>query len=200
MTRLTRDDVARIVSDARERGKRPNLAGADFTGADLRFVDLTRVNLRGAHLQNADLRNTNLCSANLRGAHLRDANLTGAHLRDANLRGAELRYAKFAGADLRGADLTGAHLPSADLTRSTGLPVLTITGLVGERVILLPIPDGWQLHVGDWTGTPDTLRELNATFDNNRPLHTAVADLADAFIAAHPVPHVANPEKDPHHA
>lgn len=230
-TRLTRDDVERIVSDARQRGKRPNLARADLTGADLRNVNLTGVNLRSAHLQNADLRSTNLCSANLRGTNLRDVNLTGANLRDANLCGADLRYAKFAGTDLRNVNLTGANLfytdlnstdlaganfTGADLSNTTmsrvrGLPVLSITGLPSGKVILLPTPDGWQLHVGSWVGTPDALRELNTDngstidpapddFDNNRPLHTAVADLADAFIAAHPNPHFTNLEKDPHHA
>lgn len=141
MTRLTRDDVDRIVSDARQQGKRPNLSKADLAGANF----------------------------------------------------------------------TGADLSNTTMSRVRGLPVLSITGLPSGKAILLPTPDGWQLHVGSWAGTPDALRELNTDngstidpapddFDNNRPLHTAVADLADAFITAHPNPHFTNLEKDTDHA
>jgi uncharacterized protein YjbI with pentapeptide repeats len=97
----------------------------DFSGANLR-----RVNLRRANLSSADLRKANLCraslgEANLRradlsGADLRKANLGGADLSGANLRRADLRRANFGGADLRevklaGADLRRASLGGADL-------------------------------------------------------------------------------------
>lgn len=35
MTRMTRDDVLRIVREARERGERPDLSGANLRGVDL---------------------------------------------------------------------------------------------------------------------------------------------------------------------
>jgi uncharacterized protein YjbI with pentapeptide repeats len=80
-------------------------AGANLSGADLRWA-----NLRGANLSGADLR-----WANLRWADLRGADLSGADLRWADLRGANLSGADLIGADLSGADLRGANLRWADL-------------------------------------------------------------------------------------
>ena len=59
-TRMTRDDVIRIVKEARKRG-----AGPDLSGADLRYA-----NLRGANLPGANLDGANLDGAKLRGAKL----------------------------------------------------------------------------------------------------------------------------------
>lgn len=67
-------------------------------------------------------------------------------------------------ADLRGANLRGANLREADLRwadlRNTGWGGLQIVNLPSGEVILTPTPDGWQLQVGCWHGTPDELREL----------------------------------------
>ncbi|CAB0494257.1 pentapeptide repeat-containing protein [Corynebacterium diphtheriae] len=75
MTSMTREEVEKIVAEARAENKTPNLRAADLRDANLRDVDLCGADLRGA---------------NLRGANLRDANLRGADLRGANLRGANL--------------------------------------------------------------------------------------------------------------
>ncbi len=58
---------------------RPNLTGADLTGAYLLDTDLTLANLSGAELSGA-----NLTAADLTGADLTDASLTGADLSHAN--------------------------------------------------------------------------------------------------------------------
>ena len=88
------------VSQKRPCPEKPDLAGANLTGANL-----FRANLTGA-----DLTGANLFRANLTGADLTGANLTGADLTGANLAGADL-----AGANLTGANLTGANLYGADL-------------------------------------------------------------------------------------
>ena len=46
-TPLTRDEVLRIVREARKRGERANLSGADLRGADLRGADLSGAYLSG---------------------------------------------------------------------------------------------------------------------------------------------------------
>ena len=72
-TPMTRDEVVRIVREARERGERANLRGTDLSGANLRGTDLSGTDLRWANLSGTDLR-----WANLRGTDLRWANLRWA--------------------------------------------------------------------------------------------------------------------------
>ena len=82
------------------------------------------------------------------------ANLRGANLWGANLQGADLW-----GADLQRADLRGANLWGADDAPA----ILMVTGLPSGDASLAPWADGWELRVGWWTGTPDSLAELIAT-------------------------------------
>ena len=70
---MTRDEVLRVVREARDQGCRANLYRADLRGADLRGADL-----HGADLCGADLHGADLYGANLRGANLYGANLRGA--------------------------------------------------------------------------------------------------------------------------
>ena len=135
------------------------------------------------------------CVPDLRGADLRGADLRGAYLRGADLRGAYLGGADLRGADLRGADLRGAYLDGADLPAS--LSVLQVLGLPSGLAILTPWEDGWELRVGCWTGTPDSLESLiasdegwpEATGDEcaqRRPGLTALIGQCRAWIDAHP--------------
>jgi uncharacterized protein YjbI with pentapeptide repeats len=83
-----RIDVAPLLrhASALVRGPgRPDHAGADLIGADLRRIELRGADLRGAYLIAADLR----------GVDLREADLLGADLRDADVRGADLSSALF---------------------------------------------------------------------------------------------------------
>ena len=52
----TRDDVVRIVAEARDAAVSPNLQGASLRGADLQGADLQGASLRGADLRGASLR------------------------------------------------------------------------------------------------------------------------------------------------
>ena len=93
-----------------------------------------------------------------RRADLRGADLGGADLWRANLRGADL-----GGANLGRANLWGANLWRADLGGANSAPaVLQVAGLPSGDAILTPRPDGWELRVGCWTGTPDLLEALIA--------------------------------------
>ena len=156
-------------------------------------TDLTYANLRGANLTGANLTDANLGYANLRGANLTDAdltdaNLSGADLTDADLRGADLGYANLRGANLRGANLKGMNLWRADWDG------LQITGLPSGQIVLIPTSDGWELHVGCWTGTIDDLRTLIAQDEGwpeaegdeitrRRPGLQAALALIDAHVA-----------------
>ena len=131
-----------------------------------------------------------LRGANLGGADLGGADLDGADLRGANLDGADLRRAYLGGANLRGAFLGGADLPAS-------LSVLQVLGLPSGLATLAPWEDGWELRVGCWTGTPDSLESLiasdegwpEATGDEcaqRRPGLTALIGQCRAWIDAHP--------------
>jgi len=85
---MNREEIEKIVADAKENG----------SGADLRGADLRRAYLRGAYLS---------------GAYLSGADLSGAYLSGAYLSGADLRRANLSGADLSGADLRRANLSGA---------------------------------------------------------------------------------------
>ena len=125
---MNREEVLKIVREARDRGKTPDMHGADLSGADLYEadlhganlygVDLLKANLHGANLRWADLRRANLSGVNLRKVNLRGANLSGANLSGADLRKVNLRGAKLYGADLREAYLRGADLYGADLRKA----------------------------------------------------------------------------------
>ena len=141
----------------------------------------------------ADLRGANLWRANLGGVDLWRADLGGADLRGANLRGANL-----GGADLGGANLGGANLRGADLRGANDAPaVLQVAGLPSGDAILMPRPDGWELRVGCWTGTPDLLEDLIAGDDGwpeargdecarRRPGLRSLIGLCRIWITDHP--------------
>ena len=89
---------------------RPNLVGANLSGAYL-----VGANFSGAHLFDANLVGANLREANLKGAHLRGVNLVGAHLFVANLSSADLSFSDLSFANLVGAHLVSTHLLGASL-------------------------------------------------------------------------------------
>ena len=108
-----REDLARVRQGVGvwntwriESRVRPDLSGANLSGADL----------VGAHLGWADLRQTNLSGANLGGARLRGGNLFWADLSRTNLNGADL-----SSADLSSADLRETVFANIDLSATNGL-------------------------------------------------------------------------------
>ncbi|CAB0577380.1 pentapeptide repeat-containing protein [Corynebacterium diphtheriae] len=185
MSRLTREDVEKIVKKAGEEGKTPYLCDVDLHGVVLSGADLRGANLWGADLRSADLSGANLWGADLRGADLCGANLWGADLRSANLRGANLR-----GADLRGADLSGVDLADCFFDG------LQISKTPSGQVTLIPTCDGWWMQVGCWSGTPEELKALIAQDEGwpeaqgeeilrRRPYLEAVLALCEVHMADH---------------
>ena len=61
---MTRDEVLKIIADAREKNERPDLRGANLRWVDLRGVDLSGANLSGVDLRGVDLRGVDLSEAN----------------------------------------------------------------------------------------------------------------------------------------
>jgi uncharacterized protein YjbI with pentapeptide repeats len=138
--------------------------GANLTGADLSYVDLSDTFLNGANLTNVNLSYATLTGsgADLTGTTLTGvqsgsinssqlilppgwqlvvgyiigpgANLTGANLMDVDLTNADLTGADLTGAILTGATLTGAHLDGATLT-GADLEGATLTGATLTGVI-----------------------------------------------------------------
>ena len=204
-TKLTRNEVLRVVSEARAEGKRPDLCGADLRGANLSSANLSNADLTDAGLSDADL-----SSADLRGANLTDAGLTDADLSGAGLGSANLAWATLSGANLSGADLTGANLSGADLTDANLTDAdlrdanllgawwggLATDGLHRYRCLLTPTPDGWVARIGCWVGTIPELRELIAGDDwpesdkeereRLRPLLRLWCDLAETHADSRP--------------
>ena len=127
------------------------------------------------------------------GAAVIEAVAAYANLRYADLRSADLRYADLGSANLRYANLGSADLRSANLVGTT---CLSVTGLPSGHAILAPLPEGWRLTIGCWSGTVAELRELIASDDDDdwpdaegdqiaerRPMLAALADMCDAWTA-----------------
>lgn len=168
-THMTRDDVIRIVQEARERGETPDLCGVELRGVDLSRIDLSDVNLFGANLRGAFFLGTNLRGVDLSGTELTGVNLYAANLAGVNLYGANLLWA---------------------------MGVVTLGCTPSGPAHMVPLPSGiWRLDVGCWEGTTTDLRTLIAgddwpeavgiEQDLRRPVLTALADLADAQAAYH---------------
>jgi uncharacterized protein YjbI with pentapeptide repeats len=110
----TLDQHKEWLESGGEAGRRAELCGLNFSGADF-----TGVNLQGANLDRANLQGADLSMANLRGASLVQANLS-----EANLLGTEFHSANLMGATLYGAEglwagrLGGTNLFDAVLPES----------------------------------------------------------------------------------
>ena len=128
----------------------------------------------------------------------RRADLMGANLWRADLGGADLGGANLWHADLGGANLGRANLGGADLGGANSAPaVLQVAGLPSGDAILTPRPDGWELRVGCWTGTPNLLDALIADDEGwpeakgdecarRRPGLQALIGLCRIWITDHP--------------
>ena len=193
--RLSRDDVLRIMAESRADLSFADLRFADLSFADLRSADLSFADLRSADLSSADLSSADLSSANLRSANLRSADLRSANLGFADLSFADLSFADPRSADLRSANLRSANLSFANLSFAnlSSTSCLSVTGLPSGHAILAPLPTGWRLTVGCWSGTITELRELitrdegwpEAEGDQiiaRRPMLAALADMCDAWV------------------
>lgn len=71
-----------------------NLLGANFSGADMAYAEITKSDFSYANLENARLIGANLHSSDFRYANLKNADLSFADLRNVLLAGADLTNAK----------------------------------------------------------------------------------------------------------
>jgi uncharacterized protein YjbI with pentapeptide repeats len=122
--------------------RRPEIARADFSEAQLSGARLDRANLSGAELYRANLSGARLDGANLFGARLRGANLSAAKLHGANLSAAKLDSADLSRAELTEANLTRAELTEANLTRAE----LTEANLSGARLYRANLSGAWLVE------------------------------------------------------
>lgn len=141
MTSMTREEIEKLVAEARAENKTPNLRGAN-----LRFANLCGADLCGADLQSADLRDADLQAADLRGADLRDADLRGADLRGADLRDALLSYCIFGGLQISKTPSGQVTLiPTCDGWR---MQVGCWSGTPAELKDLISQDEGWPVAYG----------------------------------------------------
>lgn len=94
------------------------MANADFSGRDLRGVNLTGRDLRGAKFFKTDLRGAILQDCNLEGAEFSAANLEGANLETVNAKRAGFGMTQMQNCSLFRANLEGATLTQANLSKS----------------------------------------------------------------------------------
>ncbi len=150
----------------------------DFTGQDLRWMDLTNrdftgavfVNARmsGADLSGADLFSAHLTGADLSSAHLYETNLALADLTGAHLTGADLSYADLSLTDLTGADLSYADLSYADLSDADLVSAdlsgadLAFADLSGANLVSADL-SGADLAFADLSGADLSYTDLSYT-------------------------------------
>jgi uncharacterized protein YjbI with pentapeptide repeats len=98
----------------------PNLAGLDFSGRDLRQMDLSGIIFSYANLQAATLRHACMVGGwlwrtNLHRADVRQTDLSGTKFFEADLTEAEFWRANLCGASFRGANMERTRLLGANL-------------------------------------------------------------------------------------
>ena len=163
---MNREEVLKIVREARDRGKTPDMHGADLSGADLHEADI-----RGADLRGADLRGADLHEADLRKADLHGGDLSGVDLRGADLSGANL-----CGGLWDGLCIDGIHPYRCLLAPTPDGWEVTVgcwSGTVTELRSLIASDDGWPEATGEQIA-------------ERRPPLSAFCDLCDVHMAAHP--------------
>ena len=134
---MNRNEVLKIICEARKRKKIPYLRGVDLRGIDLSDAGLHEVDFTDANFTGADLSGADLSDANLRWADMSEANLCGANLMCVNLYSTNLHNVNFAGANLCMANLCQANLTGADLSSAN----LTDANFTGAYLYEAKLPD-----------------------------------------------------------
>jgi len=124
-----------------------NLSKANLNNVNLSNLNLSNANLSHVNLSNFNLSNTNLSHANLSNTNLSNANLSNTNLSHANLNGVTLHKINLSGVNLDGVDLSGIYLYGADLSNT----VLTGTILTYANLAESNL-DGVDLSNNDLTG------------------------------------------------
>ena len=163
-------------------GPGADLSGANLPFADLSNADLSSADLSGAILEFSNLINANLRDANLSGANLRDTILIYSDLSGADLTGANLLDARLIGANLKNADLSGANLPFADLSNANLSFAILDSALLSGADLRYADLSGADLY-----GATLTAADLSGTIWSNaisQSDYDAVVAERDAALAA----------------
>ena len=101
----------------------------DFSGRDLKGIDLSALNLTGDDFSHADLAGAHFDRTTLRGTSFSHASLSGAQFTDAKLTGIDFNHANLSGANFTNAFLTGVDLSHAlmDGAVTTGIHLIGST-------------------------------------------------------------------------
>ena len=162
-----------VQAKTRDCTPRPgaNLAGCDYSNANLLSADLAGSNLTGANLSGADLNATNFTGANLKFADLQGAGIVldcelslcpnvfkyppnpvvfwevSPNFTDAKLHGANLEGVRLGGQDFT---VPVCAPPGICGTAEEEYPDATLTGVKSGGVIGTPasLPSGWELISG----------------------------------------------------
>lgn len=115
-----------------------NLFQGDFSGMEVRGLNLAGARLRQADLSLTVMNRTRFSRADMRdvdayGGVFSGSNFAGADLTNASFVGAYLDGATFAGARLSGTNLSGAHL-----ARAIGLTQSQLNQACGDDATVLP--------------------------------------------------------------
>lgn len=130
---LTRRDIVdtliRSPYTAELRFQGVNLAGADLSRLDLRYINFKYANMRGCNLsfanlswcclERSDLSHACLDNAQLLGVKSLCANMEGATLRNCNLKDPAGSRANMEGVNLKGANLEGSDMGGVNLRVAT---------------------------------------------------------------------------------
>ena len=158
----------------------------DFSGQQLRRINLRKARLRGINLSGADLSYADLRDADLRGAdlsrcYLNEANLTGADISGANLTGCYLIKAYLTKVNAQKAILKEAYLTSSFLTRAN-LSGANLAGTFFNNSYLT----GVKFHQAVYSNATRFDRGINpealgmiktSSFSNNAVQKTTIGDL-----------------------
>lgn len=131
---MKREEIERVIKEARKGNGRPNLRTCIFSEADLSELDLSGFDLEGADLSRANLSRANLDGVDLQYANLRCADLKFAKLRGADLQSCNVKMANFSGADLSRANLRGLDMRTANIEGAKFIGA-DLRGTNGEFVI-----------------------------------------------------------------
>ncbi|HBH26961.1 MAG TPA: hypothetical protein DDX54_06125 [Rhodospirillaceae bacterium] len=155
--------------------RRPNLTGADLTGASAQGTTFAGAILNSTIFTGADLEaNASGTATNLERAHAKGANFDHATLTGANLKDLRGQNASFASAVMAGVDATGAILFGANFNTAPTPPggtASTPTDLTGATFIKADLREA-------------KMREVNAQGADFTEANLAKADLTDADLSA----------------
>lgn len=115
-----------------------NLFQGDFSGMEVRGLNLSGARLRQSDLSLAVMNRTRFARSDLRDVEAYGAVFSSSSFAGANLTNASLVGAYLDGANLSGANLSGTNLSGARLNRATGLSQSQLNRACGDEATVLP--------------------------------------------------------------